>query len=111
MKRLEIARLDMKLLFKEAGTTQGVYHLRGGETGYTYAIENDDGTFDLRYEHGWYCPYANDGLRLGAGVILKKDGTAEEVPGGCKRDIVRFEPMTWDEARDKYPGIAGGFPP
>lgn len=91
--------------------TVGVYHLRGGEIGYTSAIPHDDGTFGVRYEDGWYCWYRNDGTREIAGVINNPDGSSTPVPGGVHRDIVKFERMEWNDAAAKYPGIRCGFPP
>jgi hypothetical protein len=102
--------LDLSKEFA-GGNTEGVYHLRGGEIGYTYAIPNADGTFDVRYESGWHSTYKNDGTRPVAGTVIHKDGSTEPVPGGSRRDIVKFELMTWREASAKYPGIAGGFSP
>jgi hypothetical protein len=103
--------MDLASEFEKADTTQGVYHLSGGEIGYTNAIKNEDGTFDVRYESGWYCTYTNDGILPVAGVIYKLDGTTEDVPGGDKRNIVLFEPMTWKQAKEKYPTLRDGFPP
>lgn len=94
-----------------SGKSEGVFHLRNGEIGFTSATANDDGTFSVRYETGWHCDYSNDGKRLAAGVIRRTDGSMEVVSGDGRRDIVKFEPMTWDEARAKYHGIGLGFSP
>lgn len=103
--------MNLKEEFAKVGHTEGVYHLSGGERGFTFAFTNDDGTYSVRYEHGWYCEYENDGTRPYCGIILRHDGTEELVPGGTKRNIVRFEPISWSEAREKYPRIAQGFKP
>ena len=111
LKAVVEADIDLKEVFAAAGTEIGVFHLSGGEIGYTSALVNEDGTFDLRYEEGWYCTYLNNGIRPVAGVIHRNDGTKEEIPGGNQRNIVKFEAMTWGEAKTKYPSIEGGFHP
>jgi hypothetical protein len=103
--------MNLSAEFEKAGTTEGVYHLSGGENGYTYAIKKDDGTYAVRYESGWYCTYNNDGIRPVAGIIRSPDGTVTEVPGGDKRNIVMFEPLSMSDARKKYPDINLGFRP
>ena len=104
--------IDLKKVFDEAGTTTGVYHLSGGESGWTDARIVGDGTYLLKYEDsGWRCTYGNDGVRLEAGVITRRDGTKEDVPGGDHRNIVRFEPLDGAQACLRYPGIQFGFPP
>jgi len=103
-------KVNLRDEFTKHGTTDGVYHFSGGEIGYTFAVTNGVGTFRLRYESGWYCTYTNDGTRLIAGMICKPDGI-ETVPGGDKRNIVKFEPLTWKEAKMKYPDITEGFRP
>lgn len=103
--------MDLRVAFA-GNKAEGVFHLSGGEIGFSWAISNDDGTYDLRYESGWYCTYTNDGVRQGAGVVCRPDGSQEDVPGGDKRNIIRFEPITWVEACKKYPGkIRMGFAP
>jgi hypothetical protein len=103
--------MDLKLEYNKYGATEGVYHLRGGEVGHTHSIENDDGTFSVRYESGWYCTYKNNGIRQAAGIIRSPDGSEQIIPVGNKRDVVKFEAISWDEAKSKYPGIRAGFQP
>lgn len=89
---------------------QGVMHFRGGEIAYL-EVDKENGEALVRYESGWLVSYRLDGTRIRAGYIFHKDGTSEEVVGNSNRDVIRFEPITWQEAKAAYPGIQGELPP
>jgi len=83
----------------------GVLTLASGERAYTSWLDNGDGTYDVRYESGWYCTYARNGKRLGCGVIVSKDGSETRVDPGSWREIIDVSYVPYQ------PGMAHGFRP
>lgn len=92
-------------VFKDA--EEGVVHFRSGEVCHLEVRYEGDQIY-LRYESGWYCRYRPDGTRIAAG---RTDGTSEIFLGSNSRDVVRFEPMSWSEAKSKYVGLASECTP
>jgi hypothetical protein len=84
---------------------EGFITLRSGEQAHTMWLANNDGTYDVRYESGWYCPYTKDGKRLRAGSIIHADGTVTTVEGGDRRDIIKVEFIPYAQ------GMSCGFQP
>lgn len=73
--------------------TEGIITFRNGERWWCpNIVKETDGTYSVRYEHGWYCTYMQDGRRVTAGRIVHSDGRSEAVPPGRQRDIVEFTP-------------------
>lgn len=98
------------------GAHEGVFHFRGGEVAFLMIDyeKGAPGEVGVRYESGWYARYRPDGTRVSAGGIVNPDGTFEVIydQPGHKRDIVKFEPMSWKEAKIAYTdGIAGELCP
>jgi len=103
--------VDFNALLGERDYVRGVVKMAGGEIGYTSVSRTDEDMYAVRYESSWYCHFTNDGVLPIAGVIHKRDGSKEDVPGRPERYIVEFEEMSWSEAELRYPGIQSGFHP
>ena len=90
--------------------TFGVFKCRNGETFHTFVEPNKDGTYSVRYEHGWWVDYERDGKRRGAGRIIHRDGGSTLVGLDCNdRDIVSFVPCKVGDACTE--GIQNGLHP
>lgn len=91
---------------------EGVCHLRDGVISFMMIDYSGDEVL-VRYESGWKCRYRPDGTRIAAGVILMENGEAEVLYDRqpCPRDILKFEPMGWKEAKQKYPSVQDGLCP
>lgn len=76
--------------------TQGRITFRSGESFWCpMIIPDDDGTFSVRIENGWYSEYAQDGTNLCCGIIIDKDGKEKERVVNHNRDIVNFEDIPY----------------
>ncbi len=78
--------------------TQGRITFRSGESFWCpMIIPDDDGTFSVRLEHGWYAEYAQDGTNLCSGIIVDKDGNVKKYVKSRNRDIVIFEDIPYTD--------------
>lgn len=82
---------------------KGIVEFRSGEKFYSTLSRDKErpGGLLLRIESGWWYSYDEAG-RLGqTGVLIHKDGREEPTYGapGDRRDIVRFSPASWEEAK------------
>ena len=94
-----------------ADYAEGVFTLRNGCVGHTSATKQTDGCYLVRYESGWYCKYRNDGTCVSVGQIIDASGNFKKIIRNSGRDIVKFDPIDYETAKAKYPGINTGFHP
>lgn len=84
----------METLVDLAASSKGVITFRSGEQFWCPVVEraaDETDLFAVRYEHDWYAEFRRDGTQVRAGVIVRADGSTEDVVNH-DRDIVAFAP-------------------